>query len=128
MHTFRYIIFPLALFTYSHVSVGQDATDSKIRALESRVEKLEAAVAQLSAKSKGLSKAQSAETLNTVQNLSVWRTLKRGMRPEQIRSLLGEPTSIEGGYYGYWYYSKNGMSGPYISFTEEIVSSWKEPK
>ena len=55
-----------------------------------------------------------------------WRELQVGMSMASVRSLLGEPVSISGGYFTSWYYSASSIGGS-VRFMDGKVSSWSEP-
>jgi hypothetical protein len=62
-----------------------------------------------------------------------WRVLKRGMSPFLVSSSLGKPYIVEGGMvsegvlYTTWFYSTRGYSGPYVTFYDSKLDSWKGP-
>lgn len=56
--------------------------------------------------------------------LSSWRTLKTGMPPNDVKSILGEPHRVKGGDVAFWYYS-NGSS---VTFISDKLHSWTEPR
>ena len=55
-----------------------------------------------------------------------WRQLEVGMSMSSVRSLLGEPRDISGGYYTQWYYGAILLGGS-VSFAGGKVSDWSEP-
>ncbi len=55
--------------------------------------------------------------------LKSWRTLKSGMSYEDVRSILGEPSKIDGGSVAYWYYANGGK----VIFVRDKIQSWEEP-
>lgn len=60
--------------------------------------------------------------------LSSWRKLSKGMSPGQVRSILGEPAKISGGYFEHWYYNKSGnYKEGSATFVDSQLDSWHEP-
>jgi hypothetical protein len=55
--------------------------------------------------------------------LSNWRALKNGMAYEDVKSLLGEPSKIDGGSVAYWIYPNKGR----VIFVRDKIQSWEEP-
>lgn len=55
--------------------------------------------------------------------LQNWHTLKNGMGYEDVRSILDEPSKVDGGSVAYWYYQNNGR----VIFIREKIQSWEEP-
>jgi hypothetical protein len=93
----------------------QDATLfllEKVAELESRIEQLE---------------SPSSGVSSVAPSLRSWRQLQRGMSYEQVRTLLGEPMKIDGGYATHWYYSASGILGPRVDFLNDRASGWVEP-
>jgi outer membrane protein assembly factor BamE (lipoprotein component of BamABCDE complex) len=62
---------------------------------------------------------------NNISNSKVvWRKLKKGMTPSQVRNLLGEPIDINnGGSFVDWYYSKNQYHSTVRFFSGVLYSS-----
>lgn len=58
------------------------------------------------------------------KNLANWRNLKRGMSYEEARVTLGEPHSVDGGNFTYWFYSNQGS----VCFYKDRLDSWTEPR
>ncbi|QWE27482.1 hypothetical protein [Polynucleobacter sp. AP-Ainpum-60-G11] len=57
-------------------------------------------------------------------DLTGWRQLRKDLSQPEVRALLGEPVSIQGGPFTVWSFSKNGS----VTFYKEIVYSWTEPQ
>ena len=53
-----------------------------------------------------------------------WRKLSKGMKPEQVTSILGEPKSINSGLFTHWNYQSLGK----VTFLEGVVYGWDEPR
>lgn len=58
--------------------------------------------------------------------LSSWRKLKRGLSRDEVRSILGEPSTISGGAVEFWYYKKDYSLGS-LTFVGSFLDSWSEP-
>ena len=56
--------------------------------------------------------------------LSSWQQLKTGLRPDEVRSILGEPGRVNGGDVAFWYYANGGM----VTFMQDKLYGWVEPK
>ncbi len=127
----RAILFTtLAIASTSTAAVGQSpATDSLVRrvdslehrisALQLRVEALEALVLAKPSKSKPLpTSANSRDVAN-------WRQLRRGMKMDEVRALLGDPAGVMAfSTWTSWQYP-NGASVEFDSDNE--VKGWMEP-
>jgi hypothetical protein len=61
------------------------------------------------------------------KSLPNWRKLRRGMRPESVRALLGEPTYIDAGAFTYWIYGGRSRTSPHVEIYEGVVHGWQEP-
>ena len=111
-------IFLLLGLCFSNISVyakSNKELEAEIKALEKRIILLENHII------KGTPKA------NQLPNYkAIWRKLKPGMNEEEVRSLIGEPTSIT-------VYSRSLIEWSYfpgrgiIRFDEKGVFSWDEP-
>ena len=58
------------------------------------------------------------------KSLASWRSLKNGMSYDEVRSILGEPTRIDGGTIARWYYSNQGI----VFFFRDKLDRWEEPR
>jgi outer membrane protein assembly factor BamE (lipoprotein component of BamABCDE complex) len=71
-----------------------------------------------------------AETKRTIvsgegwKSLANWRSLKNGMSYDEVRSILGEPSKVDGGSIAYWYYSNRGR----VIIISDKVIQWEEPR
>jgi hypothetical protein len=97
------------------VAAGQTvSTDSLLRriaALERRVGELEARV-----------RVEPSRAVPA--SLASWRRLRRGMKMDDVRELLGEPVSVEAVVFIYWHYA----DGAQVVFgTDDKVQGWTEP-
>jgi hypothetical protein len=55
---------------------------------------------------------------------SAWRKLAKGMSPEQVRVLLGEPDHIDGGPLEQWRWKSGGN----VMFMDGQLQRWSEPR
>lgn len=53
---------------------------------------------------------------------TAWRKLRKGMRMDAVRSILGEPDRVESIVYTWWYYGSGR-----VLFDGDEVASWSEP-
>lgn len=58
------------------------------------------------------------------KDLAAWRRLRRGMKADEVRKLLGEPEKVTAGGVTFWYYPDLGN----VSFMDEKVYGWSEPQ
>ncbi len=58
------------------------------------------------------------------KNLANWRSLKKGMSYEDVRTTLGEPGRIQGGSFTFWIYPDRGN----VTFYNDKLDSWTEPR
>lgn len=58
------------------------------------------------------------------KSLANWRSLKNGMSYDEVRSILGEPSRVDGGSIAYWHYSNQGR----VRFGLDKLRSWEEPR
>lgn len=57
-------------------------------------------------------------------DLTSWRQLRKDLSQSEVRALIGEPVSIQGGPFTVWSFPKNGS----VTFYKEAVYSWNEPQ
>lgn len=79
---------------------------------------------QKSAKTQQVKPAPVATPQKPAVDLSAWRQLRKDMSQSDVRSLLGEPSRIQGGSFTFWNYSSGGA----VTFYEGKVYSWNEPQ
>src|SRR5690349_17830409 len=99
----------LAVSAITAVATGQGtSTDSllrRIELLERRTADLEQRVRDLEALIKTEpSRARSVPASDKWQDLGNWRRLRTGMKPEEVRALLGEPEHVMGGQIAIWFW------------------------
>lgn len=63
-------------------------------------------------------------TNNQWQSIDNWKKLERGMKPAQVREILGEPIKIESGSSIKWHYGNDAT----VEFDDEGVNEWQEIK
>ena len=119
----------LAASSIPAVATGQgtstDSLLSRIELLERRTADLEQRVHELEALNKTEpSQARSVPASDKWQDLGNWRRLRAGMKPDEVRALLGEPAHVEGGEIAIWYWP----GGPNVTFMHDKVYSWSEPR
>ena len=111
------------------VAAGQDtSTASLLRrielleranaALEQRVRDLEATLIRSKP-----SRAQPVATSGNWREISNWRQLRLGMKPDQVRALLGEPERVDAGMVTWWRWDEAN-----VHFIDGKVAGWSEPR
>ena len=115
------------LITLAFSANAQEATieqlNQKIEQLENRVSILESIIANSNKK-----KSKQANVTAVAPKLQSWRKLKKNMTFNDVIDILGEPLRIRSGSITtHWYYSKD-ISHSYVSFYQDVVDGWEEPK
>src|SRR5258708_17619416 len=109
----------------SITTLAQTPTENQNEQLRAQVEELEARLADVEQRLGRIEKTSkdSSATPSAVlpPETQRWRSLSKSMSRAQVKQLLGEPLRIEGGPFEYWYYSKNGSSGPHVRFYQNRV-------
>ena len=90
------------------------ALETAFRSLQSRVDALERA-----ANSTGGVPASTGSPTK-----AAWRTLREGMSESDVRRILGEPDTLDGGSIARWGYRDGGS----VSFASGKVIIWHEPR
>jgi hypothetical protein len=121
----------LAASSIPAVATGQGtSTDSLLRRIElldRRTADLEQRVHELEAGIKTEpSRARSVPASDKWQDMGKWRRLRTGMKPDEVRALLGEPEHVEGGQIATWFWG-DSPGGPKVTFMQDKVYSWSEP-
>jgi outer membrane protein assembly factor BamE (lipoprotein component of BamABCDE complex) len=103
---------------------AQSSLDDRVRDLERRVEQLEKHFTQ-PASPANVSKPTTIQRDGWRQRDN-WRSLKRGMTPSDVRSFLGEPTSVNAfASFTIWQYPGGGRA----QFgSDEKLDGWSEPR
>ena len=113
----RRLIGTTLLMVVASTSHAHDA--DRIDQLERRIQAIEAQLSALTS-----SPVQRFKTGEGWKSLSNWRSLRRGMRPIEVREILGDAHRVEGGYFTHWHYSNGGV----VTFANEEVNRWTEPQ
>lgn len=113
----------IALATLMCASTSAQTLEDRVRELERRVGQLENQVAQPNAPAIAKPIAKKSDGWRQRES---WRALKRGMSDGDVRSLLGEPTSVDViGPYSVWRYPDFGQ----VQFGRtDQVEGWSEPR
>jgi hypothetical protein len=56
-------------------------------------------------------------------DLTPWRALRKDMTMPEVRSILGEPSRVDGGSFTTWHYPNYGT----VTFYKDVVYLWREP-
>ena len=115
---FVFIFICLSMVVYSQtITMGQ--LQLKIDELEKRITLLEKIIEE--------NKTIENKSINVLQDKMIWRKLRKGMNQDDVRSLLGEPVTINSSIITYWYY--NGISSQAcVTFDDkDLVIGWREP-
>ncbi len=119
----------LAAASLPAVTAGQDTSAAS---LLRRIELLERAnidltrrVGELEAVIKSASsQGQPIQASTGWQDLANWRRLRKGMKPDQVRELLGEPERVDAaGGVTFWRWVN-----AYVSFMDGKLYGWSEPR
>jgi hypothetical protein len=118
----------LAAASIPAVAAGQDTSPAS---LLRRIELLERANTDLERRVRELeaiiqsepSRGRPIPTSTKWQDLANWRQLRQGMKPDQVRALLGEPERVEGGDFTFWRWAN-----AYVIFYSGKLDSWSEPR
>jgi hypothetical protein len=107
-----------SLAAHAHDGARLDALEKEIQELRLRVLKLEP------------SSGVTVEPKKTIANpdgwkyQENWRQLSKGLPPENVKKILGEPMQVNGGTITFWVYPNRGG----VTFYEGKLDSWKEPR
>ena len=118
----------LAAASISAVAVGQDTSTAsllrRIELLEGANADLERRVGELEAVIKSApSQGRPIQASTGWQDLANWRQLRQGMKPDQVRALLGEPERVDAGPVTYWRWP-----GADVFFMDGKLEGWSEPR
>lgn len=105
------------LMAVAPTSHAHDA--DRIDQLERRIQAIEAQLSELTSP-----QVQPFKTGDGWKSLSNWRNLRRGMRPIEVREILGDAHRVDGGYFTRWHYQNGGE----VVFANEEVNRWTEPQ
>ena len=105
------------------VAVGQNVSAEsllrRVDSLQRRTADLERRVSELEA----LIRVEPSGSRAVPASLANWRRLRRGMKMDEVRKLLGEPESVNAGSFTRWYYP-----GGSVTFDDDKVYGWDEPR
>ena len=119
----RTLLIVIALAATSFSSFANDS--ERINQLENQVQELKQRLQKLESLQQTTNNQQKQAVANDgAKNLVVWRKLRTGMSYNEVRELLGEPLSIDGGGVAIWSYANNGR----VFFVRDKLSSWNEPR
>ena len=113
------------LFPYSGISVSAEKDD--INSLKQKITELEKRIKDLEAIIKIYHAPEDKESDQTYGwlNKKSWRNLKKGMKEDEVKKILGEPVKTVKGSKTIWYYPNFYRS--YVSFDEEgNLTGWIE--
>lgn len=119
----------LAAASMSAVAAAQDTSTasllSRIELLERANTDLERRVRELEALIKSQpSQGQPIPASTRWQDLANWRQLRRGMKMDQVRALLGEPERVDAGVFTFWRWA-----GAQVYFDSDgKLAGWSEPR
>jgi hypothetical protein len=114
----------LALMMMSTISLANDS--DRITQLENELKQLKQRLSNLE-KPPGTAVTSPKPIASTDgwKNLSNWRSVRKGMNPDEVRSVLGEPATVRAtGPMTRWGYSNGG----YVQFWDERLDGWNEPR
>jgi hypothetical protein len=108
------------------VSLNSFAGDSdRITQLEKEVQELKLRLSKLESPQATTNQQQkSVASGGGWKSLANWRSLKNSMSYEEVRSALGEPSRVDGGYMTYWHYPNRGR----VLFVGDKLERWEEPR
>ncbi len=107
----------VAFGSYAQSGDRTEQLEKEIRDIKLRLSNLEATQGKSSAN------PQPVQPGDGWKVLSNWRSLKSGMSPSDVRTVLGEPSRVRGGDLAFWYYPSGGD----VTFIRDKVTSWREP-
>lgn len=110
----------LAAASIPAVAAGQDTSAAS---LLRRIELLERANTDLEQRVRELEAVIKSEPSQGRPILANWRRLRQGMKPDQVRALLGEPDRVEAGFRTFWYWADAN-----VYFDSGKLAGWSEPR
>jgi hypothetical protein len=122
------LLFFLAVPLHGGAMAPASAQEAEVQLLQSRILQLEQRVEELEAllaETQGVKKGPEGEQTGW-QNKKNWRKLSHGMRDEEVRGILGNPSKVIRGVRTLWYYP-NIYCG-HLTFDERgQLIGWNEP-
>ena len=127
----RLAVVPALLLIVSPSSMADSpALQQQVENLQQRVDELERRLNALETPQVKHAVEQLTGSTNPGDSLDQtnWRLLKVGFDYHDVRELLGEPVKIKKGGMEFWYYSDQGLKGPYVKFLFKKANDWKAPE
>lgn len=114
----------LALLTAATSTLANDG--DRITLLEKEVQELKQRLANLEEPQPVTGNRQkTVATKDGWKSVENWRSVSKGMMPDNVRSILGEPATVRAsGPFTDWGYPNRGS----VTFYEEKVYGWREPR
>jgi len=109
------------------VATNVMANDSdRITLLEREVQELKLRLMKIEAPQEGTSNRPApAVSKDGWKLLANWRSVRKGLTADEVRSVLGEPETVRAsGPFTVWNYANRGR----IEFYQEKVDGWSEPR
>lgn len=113
-----------ALLALSTISLADDS--GRIKVLEKEVQELKLRLSNLETpQTSPNNRSKALATKDGWKSLVNWRSLKKGISQDEVRSILDEPATVRAsGAFTDWYYSNRGS----VTFYEERLDGWREPR
>lgn len=108
------------------VAFNANAHDSdRINQLEKEIQEIKFRLSKLESFPSNPSNAQEpATSVDGWKSVLNWRKLAQGMSTSDVRRILGEPHTVDGGSLVHWQYQNGGR----ITFFDGRVERWNEPR
>jgi len=120
----RFGVIGLAMLTLATTSLANDS--DRITQLENEVQQLKQRLSTLEKlPGSAITSLKPIIFTDGWKNISNWRSVKKGMSQDEVRSVLGEPAIVRAsGPFIKWSYSNRGS----VDFYEERLDGWSEPR
>ncbi|MBN1892334.1 MAG: outer membrane protein assembly factor BamE [Clostridiales bacterium] len=120
----KHVLIALMILILSLQAFGQTPS---IPSLVKRIEALEKRMQELEDKLNSLPDDSKPDDVSADKR--IWRKLKRGMSEDEVRDILGEPSRVTVlGRTTVWYYEGSTIVGGDVTFSDDNLSSWSEPR
>ena len=115
----------IALLTLAAVTNSFANDSDRITQLENEGQQLKVRLNNLeNSKGSSIASPKTIATTEAWKQLANWRSLTKGMSPNEVRSVLGEPATVRAsGDFTYWHYSNRDE----VIFHQERLYGWREP-
>jgi nitrogen fixation-related uncharacterized protein len=124
----RNVVFVAIIALFWGIASAQLLED-RVRELERRVEQLEKQQSDRQQPPSGAPRKATPAAPDGWRSMANWRTLKRGMTENEVRSVLGEPQKIDvGPLLTVWYYDYPRGGTVRLSSSDRRVEGWTEPR